>query len=266
MGGVGGQFFCSRSGSVILEHLSYSKPNTWPGHGSGFMQFPNKLHFSWWSFWGGHGHTTTQLHDLFLPGIRSPWAKCWCHSPSCRSRVWSSQLARPAWILTWSDENVSVQLRSECWNTSIGETHSCHHFPRPGPCQSSYAIIHPCADAFVRATRQANVVWMRQHGIQCYLQKTLNGSVGLPGLYWIVTSGLLGGAPTGLSRRQGFDKDITDFIASRASSQSYSNSTYSTPWIIGSSAQQKCAWYGDGSKPWYLVNPKIAGKWGCSSH
>ena len=24
--------------------------------------------------------------------------------------------------------------------------------------------------------------------------------------------------------------------------------------------------YGDGSKPWYLVNPKIAGIYGCSSH
>jgi hypothetical protein len=24
--------------------------------------------------------------------------------------------------------------------------------------------------------------------------------------------------------------------------------------------------YGDGLKPWYLVNPKIAGIYGCSSH
>ena len=53
----------------------------------------------------------------------------------------------------WSNENVSVQLRSECWNTSIRETHSFDHFRRPGASRSSYAIIHPCTDAFVGATR-----------------------------------------------------------------------------------------------------------------
>jgi hypothetical protein len=28
----------------------------------------------------------------------------------------------------------------------------------------------------------------------------------------------------------------------------------------------RCLPFGDGSKPWYLVNPKIAGTYGCSSH
>jgi len=32
--------------------------------------------------------------------------------------------------------------------------------------------------------------------------------------------------------------------------------------------QKSLGWwlFGDGSKPWYLVNPKIAGIYGCSSH
>ena len=32
-------------------------------------------------------------------------------------------------------------------------------------------------------------------------------------------------------------------------------------WVVATVATYKYNTYGDGSKPWYLVNPKIAGKW-----
>jgi len=39
--------------------------------------------------------------------------------------------------------------------------------------------------------------------------------------------------------------------------------TMGKPWMVDGE-RLCCSWlriYGDGSKPWYLVNPKIAGKW-----